>query len=186
MINAYLQQSTELSDETIHLLFSANRWERKYATLYRIKTCFTETRALSAALEQKLLAGTSLVCDRYAYSGVAFSAAKGLGMRWCMAPDEGLVAPDCVIFLDLPVADAAQRGDFGMERYEKREMQEKVRQGFTRLMEGDRVPWHVLDATKSIAELHEEIRDIASKTIERVCHEPISRLWRHELRSGAT
>jgi hypothetical protein len=48
------------------------------------------------------------------------------------------------------VADAAQRGDFGVERYEKREMQEKALQGFTPLMEEDHVPWH---ATKSIAEL---------------------------------
>ena len=27
MINQYLQNSTELSDQAIHLLFSANRWE---------------------------------------------------------------------------------------------------------------------------------------------------------------
>jgi dTMP kinase len=134
----------------------------------------------STALEQKLMSGISLVCDRYAYSGIAFSATKGLDMRWCMSPDEGLMSPDCIIFLDLPVIDAVQRGGFGTERYEKLETQEKVHQNFTRLIEGDHIPWYVLDATKSVIELHEEIRDIASTTIKRVSHSPISRLWQHK------
>ena len=42
----------------------------------------------SAALEAALAAGTTVVCDRYAYSGVAFTAAKGipgLDLDWCKA-----------------------------------------------------------------------------------------------------
>lgn len=34
-------------------------------------------------MESKLLSGTTLVVDRYSYSGVAFSAAKGLDIEWC-------------------------------------------------------------------------------------------------------
>ena len=34
-------------------------------------------------MESKLLGGTTLVVDRYSYSGVAFSAAKGLDIGWC-------------------------------------------------------------------------------------------------------
>lgn len=30
MINSYLQQSSELEDRAIHLLFAANRWEAAY------------------------------------------------------------------------------------------------------------------------------------------------------------
>lgn len=48
------------------------------------------------------------VCDRYCYSGVAFSAAKGMDIEWCKACDKGLIAPDCVIYLDMPVEEAAQ------------------------------------------------------------------------------
>ena len=33
--------------------------------------------------EAKLKSGTSLIVDRYSYSGVAFSAAKGLDIEWC-------------------------------------------------------------------------------------------------------
>lgn len=34
-------------------------------------------------MERKLLSGTTLAVDRYSYSGIAFSAAKGLDIEWC-------------------------------------------------------------------------------------------------------
>lgn len=34
-------------------------------------------------MESKLKSGTTLVVDRYSYSGVAFSSAKGLDIEWC-------------------------------------------------------------------------------------------------------
>jgi dTMP kinase len=43
LINSYLQCNANLNDQTIHLLFSANRWES------------------SSEIEQKLLSGTTLV-----------------------------------------------------------------------------------------------------------------------------
>ena len=61
---------------------------------------------------------------RYAYSGVAFSAAKdGLSLDWCRQPDRGLPRPDVVYFLDVSPEEAAKRGGFGEERYEKAEFQ---------------------------------------------------------------
>lgn len=102
IINSYLQSpSTQLDDHAVHLLFSANRWEA--------------ADKIAAAVQ----AGTTVVCDRYAYSGVAFSSAKVasdgtetplLSLEWCQAPDRGLPAPDCVIFLDLSQEEAEQRG----------------------------------------------------------------------------
>lgn len=72
MIDAYLRCATHLDDRAVHLLFSANRWECRERIL--------------ALLEQ----GTSIVCDRYTFSGVAFSASKvGMDVEWCKAPDEG-------------------------------------------------------------------------------------------------
>jgi dTMP kinase len=59
MIDQYLRDKTHhVEDHAIHLLFSANRWEA------------------STTLTNHLLQGTTVVCDRYAYSGVAFSSAK--------------------------------------------------------------------------------------------------------------
>ena len=50
----------------------------------------------------------SQVCDRYAYSGVAFTSAKGLELEWCKTCDKGLPAPDCIIYLDMPIDEAAK------------------------------------------------------------------------------
>lgn len=54
-------------------------------------------------------------------------------MEWCKSPDIGLPAPDLVIYLDLSVSNALERGGYGQERYETPEMQTKVREQFERL-----------------------------------------------------
>lgn len=88
--------------------------------------------------------------------------------------------------------EAAQRGQFGEERYEKIDFQIKVRQQFMNLKAEDEsqlatsttnsgtsncIPWHVLDARKSIDILKEEIRQIAEDTIKRVTHLPVQKMW---------
>lgn len=162
LINSYLVSASNMNDQTIHLLFSANRWEA------------------SQDIEKKLNSGCTLVCDRYAYSGVAFSSAKGLGLDWCKSCDVGLPAPDCVIYLDMPVDEAALRGNYGEERYEKIDLQLKVRDKFMSLMEEDagKLPWYKLDARKSIEELQKEIEIIAESTIADVKAKPINSLWK--------
>ena len=58
IIDSYLTRKIELDDHAVHLLFSANRWE------------------LEKEITSSIAAGTNILIDRYAYSGVAFSAAK--------------------------------------------------------------------------------------------------------------
>ncbi|KAI0306029.1 thymidylate kinase-domain-containing protein [Multifurca ochricompacta] len=127
MIDAYLRGTSELDDRAIHLLFSANRWEA------------------ASALEAHLAAGTTVLCDRYAFSGVVFSAAKGLPLAWCRAPDVALPAPDLTLFLDLTPEQAATRGGYGAERYEKEEMQARVRTLF-KSMGSETRGWMTIDA----------------------------------------
>ncbi len=87
-------------------------------------------------MEEKLNEGISLVVDRYAYSGVAYSSAKGLSLDWCKLPDVGLPAADLVIFLDVPIEQGQSREGFGEERYEKAEFQRLVRKRFDQLTDG--------------------------------------------------
>jgi dTMP kinase len=56
-----------------------------------------------------------------------------LPFEWCRAPDIGLPAPDLVLFLDIAPDQARLRGGYGEERYEKEEMQARVREAFKRL-----------------------------------------------------
>merc|ERR1712000_457682 len=105
ILRSYLQNSTELDDSATHLVFSANRWECR------------------RKIESILNSGKNIVCDRYAYSGVAFTSAKGLDFEWCKSPDRGLPAPDVVFYLKLSIEKAMERGGFGEERYEKKDFQ---------------------------------------------------------------
>ncbi|KAJ3186651.1 hypothetical protein HDU85_007471 [Gaertneriomyces sp. JEL0708] len=161
LISTYLSSSASssnpMSDEVIHLLFSANRWEAV------------------AVMKQALSTGQTLVIDRYAYSGVAYSASKGLDIEWCKSPDRGLPTPDLVIFLDLPPNDAAGRGGYGQERYEKLEFQLKVKHAFDQLREDC---WKVIDATKSVEEIGDEMLKLAMHVKEKVKMEPLREaLW---------
>lgn len=77
--------------------------------------------------------GTTVICDRYYYSGMVYSAAKGnpaLSLSWARTPEVGLPRPDLVIFLDLDEEQAKKRGGWGDELYEKAEMQRRVKDLF--------------------------------------------------------
>lgn len=74
-----------------------------------------------------------VICDRYAFSGIAFSASKGLPYEWCRAPDISLPAPDLTLFLDITPEKAKDRGGYGQERYENEDMQKRVRGIFERI-----------------------------------------------------
>ena len=67
VINNHITQTYELNDQTIHLLFSANRWEMRQKMIDKINE------------------GVIIIVNRYAYSGVAYAAAKGLDITWCKA-----------------------------------------------------------------------------------------------------
>ena len=56
-------------------------------------------------------------------------------MSWCRQPEIGLPKPDAVLFLQLSPEAASQRADFGEERYEQREFQDKVARNYSHLMD---------------------------------------------------
>lgn len=72
---------------------------------------------------------------------------------------------------------------YGGERYEKRDLQIRVRKRFAELQaldeEQGRVPWHVVDASQSIEEVTKELVTIVNETVERVGREtsPLRRMW---------
>ncbi|KAM7107593.1 thymidylate kinase isoform 2-T2 [Ciconia maguari] len=169
LISSYLVKEKNLEDHTVHLLFSANRWEHV------------------PLMKEKLHQGITLVVDRYAFSGVAFTSAKEL------SPEE-----------------AAERGNFGNERYENSSFQEKVLQSFYHLMKDKTLNWKlshrcrrtqimdkspleaedvhrfsqvirlckIMDASKSIEDLHREIKSVAEETMQEVQNKPLGELWK--------
>jgi Thymidylate kinase len=129
-----------------------------------------------------LNAGITVLCDRYAFSGIAFSASKGLSSEWCRAADISLPAPDLTLFLDITPEKAKERGGYGEERYEKEEMQSRVRDVFERIggeMGADEdgiVKWVKVDAGREKAVVFEDVWRHVEPLIGGV-ELPIQRLW---------
>ncbi|XP_070688508.1 thymidylate kinase [Pempheris klunzingeri] len=161
LISAYLEKKSDLEDHTVHLLFSANRWE------------------LVPLMKKKLEEGTTLVVDRYAFSGVAFTSAKqGFCLDWCMKPDVGLPKPDLVMFLQLSPAEAALRGQFGEERYETSVFQRAVQQKFEQLMKDPSVNWQTIDASQEVEDVHEDITTHSLNAVNAAQSLPLGELWK--------
>ncbi|XP_042991443.1 thymidylate kinase-like isoform X2 [Carya illinoinensis] len=184
MISSYLSNKSQLDDHTIHLLFSANRWERRRKTkipafdnkIFSASIrCSILLQALRSLMETKLKTGTTLIVDRYSYSGVAFSSAKGLGVEWCKAPEIGLLAPDLVLYLDIQPEQAAGRGGYGSERYEQLEFQRKVAQCYQDLHDAS---WKIIDACQPMEDIEKQLQNIVLDCIT-TCQngKPLSNLW---------
>lgn len=116
VLNTYLTSpDVSLHPRAAHLLFSANRWE------------------LATSILSDLSSGITTVADRYVASGIAYSLVKDLPLDWLVQPDTALPAPDLTLFMSISASEAAKRGGYGNERYEKEEIQRKVRSAFARV-----------------------------------------------------
>jgi dTMP kinase len=145
VINDYLHNSKELEDHVIHLLFAANRWEH------------------ARRIEDRLSRGISIVCDRYWYSGVAYSAAKGLDPKWCEAPDHGLPPADIVLYVDCEPEKLRSHDGLAVERYEKLEFQKRVRDCFEKLY--DSVNWARIDGSGTVNEVTDAIHEVLKERL---------------------
>ncbi|KAM5228594.1 thymidylate kinase isoform 2-T2 [Ctenodactylus gundi] len=103
---------------------------------------------------------------------------SNFSLDWCKQPDVGLPKPDLILFLQLQLADAAARGEFGQERYENGTFQERALRCFHQLMKDPDLNWKVIDASRSIEDVHEEIRTLSEDAILIAAQRPLGELWK--------
>ncbi|XP_043577963.1 thymidylate kinase [Bombus pyrosoma] len=157
IISNYLNKKLNFSLETAHMLFSANRWECKDEIL------------------KSLYSGTTVVIDRYAGSGAAYTAATtGRCLNWCKAPDRGLPSPDIVIFLNISSETQCLRSNWGGERYENNEIQSRVASSYKKIMDQT---WYIIDADDDISMIHSQILQKALDIIDQVKDLPVGKLY---------
>lgn len=108
-IRQVLSGKESLSPEALHLMFSADRYQAK-------------TKLLEMIAQNSVV-----ILDRYYYSGLAYSLARGLDYGWCLNVDSNLPVPTCVIYLDLDPRIAAKRSNYGDDFEDNIEFQTKVR-----------------------------------------------------------
>lgn len=75
-----------------------------------------------------------------------------------------------MVFLSLSSDAAALRGGYGEERYEKEEMQRRVRKVFNQLQQDpkDAGDWRVIDASGDVKEVSDRLWSVVEPVLESV------------------
>lgn len=86
-------------------------------------------------IEKELIAGHHVISDRYKYSTLAYQQTQGISLERLIEMHEGILIPDLVIIVDVPVEEAIRRADNDKKRnfkevFEKKEFQEKLRRNY--------------------------------------------------------
>ncbi len=144
-LNSLLTNQKDLNIKASHLLFSFNRWEKM------------------EDMKNKLMKGHCVIVDRYAFSGVAYSIACKCDEKYALVPDQGLLRPDLVIQLDMPVDELKKRTGFGEERYEKEELQKKVQENYKLFHK--KIYWRLINANQDKQKVHEDIVEVVKTLI---------------------
>jgi dTMP kinase len=140
-IKKFLSGKVGYGPELRHLLFAANRWEKKDEITSLLKT-------------DKII-----VVDRYTESNLAYGMANGLDMRWLENLERGLPRTKLVILLDALPKSLETRRLRRRDEYEKNlAMQNEVRRTYKELAKT--FGWHLVSAAGPIKEVQESIASV--------------------------
>lgn len=145
-IRAFLDGRRDYPAETKHLLFSANRWEKK------------------KEIESMVENGTIVVMNRYWQSNLVYGVSNGMDESWLLKLDKGLPKEDMVLLLLVNPATSKSRaevqdafeGDVKLAAAAYKNYQKYAR----------KFGWKVLDGSKSKEQVHQEILKIVRKALK--------------------
>ena len=141
VINSYLQGNTKLSPQESHLLYSLNRHEKKNF------------------MEEKLYNNYNIICDRYIFSGIAYSLANGLDYTFCLNTEQYLIKPDLTFYFDISLSETnKRRKSLKTDIYETTNFQSKVKEAYSKIKNND---WIIIN----VEQTPEEITNIILKHI---------------------
>ena len=78
--------------------------------------------------------GKIVVSDRYLFSSLAYQGAAGVSIDWIREINKAAVKPDLAVYLDVPVDVILQRCEGEKSVMEQREIQEKVREVYMKMV----------------------------------------------------
>lgn len=166
LIDGALRKETTMPLQALRLLFAANRWE------------------LAESMIRKVRQGTTLILDRYSYSGIAYAIATRADSETALAsndqlivPELGLPAPDCVFWIATRVKDLETRKQFGAEAFETKEIQLRVFDAFAAM---GNAKWHRIEGGQSIDNIHKEIMNRVETLLLNIGSNPMERMKKSE------
>lgn len=138
LIRRYLNGERAYSPQSLHMLYSLNRWEN-----YQVIQDLLETTDF-------------LIADRYTPSNLAYGISKGLDLKWLTELDRGLPDADIVIVLDVAVSASFSR------KSEKRDVHERSTQLLSRVKASYRklarkIGWKIIDSPGSVQDVELQV-----------------------------
>ena len=147
-ISKALHGDRDYAADTLQLLYVANRYEKR------------------AMIETLLASGTTIVCDRYMASSIAYGEAQGLDAGWLNDVQRFLPSADLTIVLDIAPETAVQRKSANRDRYERDlALLSRVRQSYLR--QGTQPGWRVLDGARAKADVARDVLTAVAPLLER-------------------
>ena len=147
-IQAFLVGKREYNVHVRHILYAANRWERK------------------PEIEEWLNKERLVIVNRYSHSNLAYGLANGLDIPWLLNLENGLPKADLVIVIDISPEASFKRKSFRRDIYERNlSFLRKVREAYMELSE--KFPWVVVNGEKSIERTHENIWQVVNKFLKK-------------------
>lgn len=145
-IRAFLDGRRDYPAEVKHLLFSANRWEKK------------------KEIESMIENGTIVIMNRYWQSNLVYGAASGMDTSWLLRLDKGLPKEDIVLVLLVNTSVSTKRAE--TQDVFEADVQLAARAYKNYLKFAKQYKWKVLDGSKSKDQVHQDIMKVIRKELK--------------------
>ena len=145
-IRAFLDGKRDYPSEVKHLLFSANRWEKK------------------KEIESMVENGTIVIMNRYWQSNLAYGTANGIDEGWLLKLDKGLPKEDTVIALLVNPATSTKRAETQDAFESDQALAAKAYKNY--LKYAKQWKWKVVDGSKGKEQVHQEIMKLVRKELK--------------------
>ncbi|MCY1154048.1 MAG: putative thymidylate kinase [Nitrososphaera sp.] len=145
-IKAFLEGKRDYLPEVKHLLFSANRWEKK------------------KEIESMLENGTIIVMNRYWQSNLVYGVANGMDINWLLRLDKGLPKEDIVLVILVNPNISAKRAEMQDAFESDPQLAAKAYKNYLKFAKQYR--WKVIDGSKSKEQVHQEITKMIRKELK--------------------
>lgn len=141
-IRAFLDGKRNYPNELKHILFSANRWEKK--------------REIESMVDN----GTIIIINRYYQSNLAYGISNGLNINWLLNLDKGLPKEDLVIVLEVsPKMSYKRTAAEYNDTFEKdQKLMADVHKNYRILAR--KFKWKIINGEKNREEVHQDIMKI--------------------------
>ncbi|MDQ3807000.1 MAG: dTMP kinase [Thermoproteota archaeon] len=145
-IKAFLDGKRDYVPEVKHLLFSANRWEKK------------------KEIESMLENGTIIIMNRYWQSNLIYGIANGMDTNWLLRLDKGLPKEDIVLVILVNPSISAQRAEIQDIFESDPQLAANAYKNYLKFAKQYR--WKVIDGSKSKEQVHQEITTVIRKELK--------------------